>query len=396
MADILTINTLGRFSVSIGDKVVSDNFTRSQKIWKIFKYLITNRHKMVTIESLIDMLWPDEGPANPQKSLFTLMSRLRKLFSENGADCQYILYHHDCYQWNLNTAFILDIVEFERVLAMAAGTDSNEEKISYLKQALDIYKGDYLAESTFELWVLPMNHYYSRLYIRHVMELTEIYTRLGLHDEVIQVCSRAIGIVPFEESLHERLIYAMHVNGDTIDARKHYDRFVNMMSKEFGAAPSEEFRILCRNLWDLNGEQLKLSDIKHKLDMEPSRDNAYFCSAGIFNQIYQLEKRANERIKFPIFLALVTVLHKRDDSADIKIIKSAMQALRQCMMSTLRRGDIISQYSKNQYLLMLSARLPNDVEAAMSRVKRLFFSKFEEAFCDLEIHLSQIGADNHF
>ena len=394
MKDVLTINTLGHFSVSIGDKVISDNYTRSQKVWKIFKYLITNRHKMVTIEALIDMLWPEGGPANPQRSLFTLVSRLRKVFSENGAECQYIIFQHDSYQWNPNEQFVLDVVEFERVLAMADSATTDEEKISYLKQAIDIYKGDYLAESTFELWVLPMSNYYNRLYIRYVMDLINIYTRMGLHEEIIQLCSKATGIAPFEESLHERLIFAMHVNGDTNDAKRHYDRFVSMMTKEFGTPPSEEFRTLCRNLWDLGDEQLALCDIKSRLDMEPSRDSAYFCSVGIFNQIYQLEKRANERIKFPIFLALVSVLNTNDSGAsDNKIIKSAMQALRQCMMSTLRRGDIVSQYSKNQYLLMLSARLPNDVEAAMSRVKRLFYSKYEEKFCEIEIHLSQIGSD---
>ena len=393
MEDVLIINTLGGLSVKFGDKIISDNFTRSHKVWKIFKYLITNRHKMVTTESLIEMLWPEGGPINPQKSLYTLISRLRKLFSNNGANHQYIIYQHDCYQWNTDAPFILDVIEFERVLALADCSDTEEEKISYLNQAIDIYKGDYLAESTFELWVSPMNNYYNRLYIRHVIELINIYTQSGMHDEVIQLCNKAISIDPFEELLHERLIFALYVNGDTADARQHYDRFVNKMTKEFGTQPSDEFRTSCQNLWRLGEEQLELSDIKSMLDGESTRNNAYFCSVGSFNQIYQLEKRADERVKFPIFLALITVLDEQDGGSDMKRIKSAMQVLRQSMMSTLRRGDIVSQYSKNQYLLMLSARVPKEVEAAMARVKGLFNSKYKEASCELDIHLSRIGDD---
>jgi len=392
MEDILKITTLGNFSVCIGDKVISDNITRSHKVWRILKYLITNRHKMVTIESLIDMLWPEGGPVNPQKSLYTLMSRVRKLFTANGANSQYIIYNNDCYQWNPNAPFTLDVIEFERVLALADIADSEEKKILFLRQAIDIYKGDYLTE-TYEMWVLPMNNYYSRMYISHVTELVNIYTRMGWHDEIILLCNKVISIDPFEESLHERLIFALYVNGDTTGARHHYDRFVTLMTKEFGTPPSDEFRTSCRNLWDLGEEQFELSTIKQRLDGEPKRDNAFFCSVGIFNQIYQLEKRADERIKFPVFLVLVTVFDKQGGQIDMKSIKSAMQILRQTMMGTLRRGDIVSQYSKNQYLLMLSARLPNEAEAAMSRVKRLFYSKYRESSCEIDINFSQVGGE---
>ena len=394
MEDILKINTLGGFSVIFGDKIISDSFARSHKVWKIFKYLITNRHKMVTTESLIEILWPEGGPVNPQKSLYTLMSRLRKLFSSNGANAQYIIYHHDSYQWNLDAPFILDVIEFERILALAESTDSDEEKILFLKQAIDIYKGDYLAESTFELWVYPMNNYYNRLYIRYVTELINIYTQFGMHDDIINLCNKAASIDPFEETLHERMIFAMYVNGDTANARQHYERFVNKMTKDFGTPPSDEFRTSCQNLWRLGEEKLELSAIKSMLDGESIRNTAYFCSVGSFNQIYQLEKRANERMKFPVFLALITVSEEQDDSIEMKKTKSAMQVLRQSMMSTLRRGDIVSQYSKNQYLLMLSARVPKEVEAAMARVRGLFYSKYKESPCELEIHLSQFGDDS--
>ena len=74
MQSALTVRTLGVFSVSVGEKAVSDNSVRSQKLWKVFKYLLTNRHKMTSVESLIDVLWPDEEPDNPQKSLQTLLS----------------------------------------------------------------------------------------------------------------------------------------------------------------------------------------------------------------------------------------------------------------------------------------------------------------------------------
>jgi len=390
MSDVLTVKTLGKFSVSIGDTVISDNSTRSHKVWKIFKYLITNRHKMVTVEALIDVLWPDEGPDNPQKSLYTLMSRLRKLLN-TGGDVNYILFQHDSYQWDPKLPIDLDVADFEHWIKLAEGLHTDEEKVPLLKNAIEIYTGDYMGESAFEIWILPVTNYYKRIYMRSLSELAEIYSRAGDQDEIIQLCNKAIEIEPFEESLHERLIKALFINGEMPAAKQIYKRFTEAVKKEFGAEPSEEFRASCGSMLSIGNKQLNLTTIKKKLDGESRQNGAYFCTADIFNQIYVFDKRSDERMKFPIFLALITVEPELHDSNEEKSLRSAMLTLRQCLMGTLRGGDIVSQYSKNQFLLMLSARLLEDAKTAMSRVKGQFENAGAGIPCKILIHLSQIG-----
>jgi len=377
--------------VSIGDAVISDNSTRSHKVWKIFKYLITNRHKRVTVETLIDVLWPDEGPDNPQKSLYTLMSRLRKLLNAGEDGAQYILFQHDCYHFNHDLPVWLDVSHFESLIKQAEGDSDEQKKISLFEQAVDIYTGHYMAESASEMWILPVTNYYRRLYMRMVTQLADIYARLGMQDEVIRLCGKAIENEPFEESLHEHLIHALFINGDVEMAKKQYKGFSDSVKKEFGAEPSESFRASCKGILSVGNRQQNLAAIKRKLELESGRSGAFFCGADIFNQIYTFDKRSDERMKFPVFLALMTISVGAGKSDEEKAIKSAMLIMRQCIMRTLRSGDIVSQYSKNQYLLMLSARITDDAKTAMTRVKREFEEAYQGVACSTQIHFSQIG-----
>jgi DNA-binding SARP family transcriptional activator len=391
MPNILTVLTLGKFSVSIGERVFSDTNTRSSKIWKIFKYLLTNRHKMVPVQTLIDMLWSEgEGPNNPEKALYTLIARLRKMLGTEKEDNQYILFQHDSYQWNPNVPMDLDVITFEKLVNRASSTRDDGEKLRLLQEATDKNKGNYLAESSSEIWVIPVGNYYKRLYIRCVADISDIYSGLGQHDNIISLCSKVIESDPYEESAHVRLIQALFINGDVNAARQHHRRFLDLMKKEFGISPSEEFRNI-QTLWDVSGEELDLSSIKRMLDDDSQKNGVYFCTLDIFNQIYKIDKRSNDRMQFPVFLALITVGIKNNNPDDEKTIKSAIVTLRQCLKRTLRRGDIVSPYSKNQFLMLLSARENGDAEAALIRIKRLFNVEYTGKLCQIETSFSKIG-----
>ena len=390
MADVLTIRTLGVFSVSIGDTPISDNSTRSQKLWKVFKYILTNRHKMVSVETLIGVLWPEEEPDNPQKSLHTLMSRLRKQLNPGGSHDSYILFQHGCYQWNPRLPIDLDVTEFENMITKAGESQDDAEKVVFLKRAVEMYLGGYLSEAIYEAWVLPSSNYYKRLYLRTVMDLAEVYKRLNEFDAIAQLCIKAIDNEPYEESLYEYLIQALLINGEITKAKEQYRQFSELMEKAFGAKPSEEFRSLSQGMWEAEGVESNLFDIKRRLDGETMQRGAFFCTTDTFNQIYQLDKRSDERMKFPVFLGLITLAYK-DQTPEERVIKSSVLALRQCLMRTLRAGDIVSQYSKNQFILLLSAYMTKDAEAALVRVRRLFSQEPEGSRFELRVNLSQIG-----
>jgi len=66
---------------------------------------------------------------------------------------------------------------------------------------------------------------------------------------------------------------------------------------------------------------------------------------------------------------------KPTDETDEEI-KSAMKLIKKIMVATLRRSDIICQYSHCQYLLMLTTINERGSVAALNRVKMMFEREF--------------------
>ena len=93
---VLEIRTLGNFQVSYGEKILTQEYSRSYRLWKIFKYLITYREQGVLPEVLVEKIWPDEDYADAKSAVRTQVHRLRQLLTSatgiNGSD--FILFNH--------------------------------------------------------------------------------------------------------------------------------------------------------------------------------------------------------------------------------------------------------------------------------------------------------------
>jgi DNA-binding SARP family transcriptional activator len=380
MGEILTVRTLGTFSVARNGVPVSEASARSRKVWNIFKYLITNRHRITPVESLIDMLWEDGGPEDPLKSLYTLISRLRKQLGHDGGT-EFILFRPGGYQWNTDAPVEFDAAVFEDLITQARNTADDGERLTLLREAIGLYAGDYLAESSAELWVQPVQGHYKRLYLRAVNQLADLYAARSSQEEIISLCGGALKIEPYDEGLYERLIQALLFCGDIAQAKREYRNIADRIHKEFGATPGDGLQALHREIAGDDGTA-DIQAIRNRLDRGKHQNSVLFCSWDAFGKIYQLDRRSSERIQFPVYMALVTA------AGTAAAVKSAMRTLRQCFAATMRQGDVAAQYSQNQYMLLLTAYREQDANNALDRVKRLFAEQSKGEPVTLTITLS--------
>jgi len=72
-----------------------------------------------------------------------------------------------------------------------------------------------------------------------------------------------------------------------------------------------------------------------------------------------------------VFLALVTIM---DDTQQIdsSVVKKGMDELESFLVKSLRKGDVITRWSNNQYLLMLPGMADELGEKVMERIKNGF------------------------
>ncbi|MDL2238141.1 hypothetical protein LJC56_10025 [Christensenellaceae bacterium OttesenSCG-928-K19] len=372
------IETLGVFSVRAGEIMLSDNSPRSGQIWKLFKYIITNKETPIPTEKLIDILWPDGDLDNPLKALYSLIYRLRSMLKKHfGDDQEFIIFQHNSYIWNKNAPYHIDSDEFEALVKRAGDVSAPvEDRIEMYKKAFYLYRGDYLAESAQEAWALPPTNYYKRLYTDLVTKLADLCSSVGDYASVVKFCEKAIELDPYEENHHAALIEALLQLGQISQAIAHYDYIVSVLNKDLGVQPSERLQKLHSQIFrHTENVQYDLDSIRSSLMAQnPSESGAFFCDVDTFRKIYQLEQRALQRSGLSVYLACVSIANNDRTLPSNEELTPLMSHLKRALLIGLRRGDVVAQYSKTQFLMLLPSASYEDCERVLERVKKKFLS----------------------
>ncbi len=378
---VLTVRTLGTFAVFSGSNVLSSASPRAQNLWKLFKYILTNRDHPISTDRLIDLLWPDGDCENPIKALYSLMYRLRSLLNSGEAPKQdYILFRHNSYMWNPDVPCKIDAEDFDRYAAQAGEFDRNRlSRIACYQKALELYQGDYLSESAMEDWVLPWANYYKRIYSSCVKPLAKLLMDDGDFTAAVRVCEQAIERDPYEEVLHEMLINCLINMGQLTQAMTHYNYISNLLYKELGVQPSERLQKLYKSIHQSAQDvQYDLRTIKLSMREDPGASHgAFLCDIEVFRQLYKLEARTMERSGQVAYVAVITITTPSHMLPDNRTLNEAMYLLRQVTVGSLRRGDVVSQYSKSQLVLLLATITLEDCELVLGRIRRNFSQQYQ-------------------
>ena len=161
------IQTFGKFIIKIRDDIVKWNRKKSPEL---FAYLLENREMPVHKEKLCDLLWPDLEPKKALVNLQSTIYSIRKVLREYDNREIRIKYAGDNYILHIEKVSI-DMVEFEDTLGQALDL----QDITLLKNALGIYKGNYLEEQGW-IWAEPRKEELRKKYAVALRELKKIIT----------------------------------------------------------------------------------------------------------------------------------------------------------------------------------------------------------------------------
>ena len=54
------VRTLGGFSITVDGKEINDNSNQSKKPWSLLEYLVVFQKKDISVNELIETIWPDD------------------------------------------------------------------------------------------------------------------------------------------------------------------------------------------------------------------------------------------------------------------------------------------------------------------------------------------------
>lgn len=378
----LEISTLGLFQARCGDQLLSDNASRSNRLWELLKYLITHRDKGNAPDVIVETLWPDQEYDDPRGALRTLVYRLRQLLGKgacvNGTEA--IVFSQGCYHWNTKQNYWLDVDEFELLCRQAqavAATDPQQATLLYLK-AIGLYKGDYLPECSYCEWVIPIRNYYHHLYLQSILALTTLLSAAEQYAEVIEVCEHAFIVDPFEEELHVRFLEALLAEDKLKQARAHYEYATTMFYRELGVKPSAVMRRLYQRMRAADaGVELDLTVIQDHL-REKGTAGAFLCDPDTFRFLYKLEKRRAERTGQSIFLGLLTFTRPDYGLPAPAVLKPAAEQLRGLLQLSLRKGDVVCHWNEAQHLVIMPGLSQEQAEIVLGRIEQRFSGSGKE------------------
>lgn len=370
------IFTLGQFAVKRGDKIISEEMSRSSKLWELFKYLLTHREKPLHPETILENLWPEQEYTDRQHALRNLIHRLRHLLNDNTGSIGDLIFSQGCYHWTINEGCWLDTVAFENLCQEAASLAREDSTLAIEKyqEAVALYRGDYLPECLYSEWVTPVRNYYRRIYLQSALKLTELLKSAHMYAEVIELCEKVFLLEPFEEEFHLHFIETLLEDGKLNQTRSHYEYVTSLFYRELGVKPSPSMRELYYRLQGKdNRAKLDLTSIRENILKEKEIPNGVlFCSQEIFCFLCKLEKRRAERTGQVAFLGLLTILKPDYTLPPPNALKRAAETLKEVLSKNLRKGDVISMWNENQFLLMMSGLNQKQAEKALQRVTRVF------------------------
>ena len=348
----LYINTFGEFDIKMNGRDVLEQSSRTYKIYKLFKYFITLRNKKLLAETIIDNLLSDNDSDDPKNMLRTQIFRLRKiikaLLPQNADESKYLTinFSNGYYSLEVGENTVIDVDEFENLIKQGDLVQKNDAAAAanYYEKAINLYRGLYMADNPYEIWLVSARNYYQRLYLKTFYKLIDILKKLNESEKIVTLCEEALLIEPYEENIHINLMEAMLAQKQQKTALNHYEYALGLLEKELDTNVSSKFIGMLKKIQNNSDDEYNttVESIAGNIDVEYS--GAMKCSMESFMDMVILQKRREIREDENDYLCLVTV--NRNPSRYLEEVETLLRNI-------LRKGDVYTIQRGRQILVML-------------------------------------------
>lgn len=374
----LYICTLGEFDIKADGKSVLKDSSRMYKIYRLFEYFLTFRNKKLLPETIIDNLLSDSESDDPKNMLRTQIFRLRKVISsiipEDEDSEKYISLSftngYYCLEIVENTE--IDIDRFEALIQKGEKELKNNDvsgAADSFQNAISLYKGLYLSDNAYEVWLVPTRNYYQRLYLKTLFRLIDLLKKNEKNERIVSLCEEALLIEPFEERIHIELMDALLRMGQNKTALNHYEYALNLLEKEFDAKPSQRFLDFVQKIQNNSVQKngLSINTINKNLEEEEYPMGAMYCSIDYFKFLFNIQKRKCLRNNENDYLCIITINREANDYPELEA-ENYLDDIFLVLEMSLRKGDVFTSWNENQILILLHDVRENGPEVIKERL----------------------------
>ncbi|MBX7131303.1 MAG: AAA family ATPase [Fimbriimonadaceae bacterium] len=222
---------------------------KSQRIGSLLGLLALEMPGSLSRAFLAEVLWPERPPEAGRNSLSVALHGLRQMLEPTPQDRGTVL-NVDVSHLGLNPdAVSTDIHDFERAIA----ENRLDEAVTLYRP--DLARGHYLTQFT------EVQERLQNIAIKLHEDLVVSYRAEGRLREALRVNAELLGLSPFNENAHVRLIELNLESGNRASALEAYDTYRRMLKVNFGAEPSPEVEALAKDLKPTHGTALVAPEV---------------------------------------------------------------------------------------------------------------------------------------
>lgn len=364
----IKMQLFGEFVLTEDEITLGEEQLRSNKLITILAYIMMNRDNILTYQKLIDVFW-EEDSRNPKGALKNQIYRIRNTMKELGPE-EYICTVPGGYRWNPDIEVETDYEAFEDMVKKLERKEIEpEEKESLCREILSCYKGNVSGRIASESWIVPKVTWYQIKYIEAVKSLSEILSHQNKWTEVEKICRQTVLIDSFDEDIHCWIILSLYGQGKYDETLEYYDQVNRYYYKNMGIRHSEKLRATFQKILSYSSSSvMDMDKLMEDIKERDKKSGAFLCDYQIFRQIYQIEARRIDRLGVAEYVVFFTLHFKGDVTKVDQMLLDGVDVLEEAILSSLRTGDVVSQCSKNQFVVMLQLC---SYESALKVIKRI-------------------------
>ena len=141
----------------------------------------------------------------------------------------------------------VDIEEFDRLIKKADCVNSPETKVESFRQALKLYKGDFLPE-IYDAWTDTLRQRFREQLLKTLCWLAEYEMQEDNYFECATICENYLSIDPLSESIVRLCMRSLSRLGRMAAVKAHYDSLKKVLRHELHCAPSKKTKDLYNSL----------------------------------------------------------------------------------------------------------------------------------------------------
>lgn len=251
---------------------------RSRRERALLAYVAVEAVRYHSRPALAGVLYPDMPGEDALRNLRLVLNRLRGELQERDRDIPFLWISRDGLQWNLDSAYRLDVADFLRLLADVPLDNAplTETHIRRLTEAVALYRGDFLHgfemgdSDLFEEWMVGWRERLHQLALNAMRRLADVALAQGQYDRARYYAQSQIGLERWQEGAYRQLMTAFAQQGQRRLALKQYDALVRLLAEEVGVPPHPQTVALYEQI---QAQPVLESTVALRFSLSPTRHN---------------------------------------------------------------------------------------------------------------------------